>query len=158
MKFFTRLWGLFEKIVLAVVGFFLGLFGKKLDEEQQKSFMQFVKFCLVGVSNTAVSLCVYYIFVLIDPDLYIIGNAVGFVASVINAYFWNSKFVFKKEDEKAKTILKTFVTYGINLAIATVCLYVMVDKFNMSEFIAPIVNLVITIPINYVMNKFWVMK
>ncbi len=158
MKLFTKLWELFEKVVLAVIGFILRIFGKKLTEEQEKSFMQFVKFCLVGVSNTAISLIVYYIFVLINPKLYIIGNAVGFIASVLNAYFWNSKFVFKKEDEKAKTIVKTFVAYGTNLVIGTVLLYLFVDILSISEFIAPLLNLIVTIPLNYILNKFWVMK
>ena len=158
MKFFSKLYELFEKVVLTVLGLLLRIFGKELTEEQKKSFMQFVKFCLVGVSNTVISLVVYYIFVLIDPRLYIIGNAVGFIVSVLNSYFWNSKFVFKKEDERAKTIVKTFVAYGTNLVIGTVLLYVFVDILSISEFIAPLLNLIVTIPLNYVLNKFWVMK
>lgn len=158
MKFFTKLWELFEKVVLAVVLTFLKIFGKTLTEEQQKSFMQFVKFCLVGVSNTAISLIVYYIFVLINKDLYILGNAVGFVVSVLNSYFLNSKFVFKKEDERVKTVVKTFIAYGTNLIIGTVLLYLFVDICHISEFIAPLLNLIITIPLNYILNKFWVMK
>ena len=158
MKFFGKLWELFEKIVLSVLRVILRLFGKKLTEEQEQSFMQFVKFCLVGVSNTAISLGVYYIFVIINPRLYIIGHAVGFIVSVLNSYFWNSKFVFKKEDERAKTIVKTFVAYSTNLIIGTVLLYLFVKVLNISEFIAPLLNLIITIPLNYVLNKFWVMK
>ena len=129
-----------------------------MTEEQEKGFMQFVKFCLVGVSNTAISLIVYYIFVLINKELYIVGNAVGFVVSVLNSYFWNSKFVFKKEDEKAKTVVKTFVAYGTNLIIGTALLYLFVDICHLSEFIAPLINLIVTIPLNYILNKFWVMK
>lgn len=158
MKLFTKLWELFEKIVLTVLGFIFKIFGKTLTEEQGKGFMQFVKFCLVGVSNTAISLGVYYIFVVIDARLYILGNAVGFVVSVLNSYFWNSKFVFKKEDERAKTIVKTFVAYGTNLIIGTALLYLLVDILEVSEFIAPLLNLIVTIPLNYVLNKFWVMK
>ncbi len=158
MRFFLWLWELFEKIVLSVVCFFLKLFGKELTEEQKKGFMQFVKFCLVGVSNTAISLAVYYIFVLINKDLYIVGNAVGFIVSVLNSYFWNSKFVFKKEDERTKTIVKTFLAYGTNLIIGTALLYLFVEICNMSEFVAPLLNLIITIPLNYILNKFWVMK
>lgn len=158
MRFLTRLWELFEKAVLATVRFLLKLIGKEMTEEQEKGFMQFVKFCLVGVSNTAISLIVYYIFVLINKELYIVGNAVGFVVSVLNSYFWNSKFVFKKEDEKAKTVVKTFVAYGTNLIIGTALLYLFVDICHLSEFIAPLINLIVTIPLNYILNKFWVMK
>ena len=158
MSFFKKLWDLFEKVVLAVLGFVLKIFKKELTDDQKKSFMQFVKFCLVGVSNTLISLAVYYVFVIIDARLYIIGNAVGFVVSVLNAYFWNSKFVFDKKDEKVKTVVKTFIAYGTNLIIGTVLLYLFVDVCGLSEFIAPLLNLIVTIPLNYVLNKFWVMK
>lgn len=76
---------------------------------------RFIKFCLVGVSNTIISLGVYYIFILISRDLYIIGNAVGFVVSVFNSYILNSKFVFKKTTERKKTLIKTYIAYGTNL-------------------------------------------
>ena len=95
---------------------------------------------------------------MINKDLYIVGNAVGFVVSVLNSYFWNSKFVFKKEDVKAKTVVKTFVAYGTNLIIGTALLCLFVDICHMSEFIAPLLNLIVTIPLNYILNKFWVMK
>ena len=158
MSFFKKLWEIFEKVVLAVLGFILKIFKKELTDDQKKSFMQFVKFCLVGVSNTLISLAVYYVFVIIDARLYIIGNAVGFVVSVLNAYFWNSKFVFDKKDEKVKTVTKTFIAYGKNLIIGTALLYLFVDVCGLSEFIAPLLNLIVTIPLNYALNKFWVMK
>ncbi len=82
----------------------------------------------------------------------------GFVVSVLNSYFWNSRFVFKKQDEKTKTIIKTFLAYGTNLAIGTGLLYVLVDVLSLSEYVAPILNLIVTIPLNYILNKFWVMK
>ena len=158
MKLFVWLWNLFERVLRAVCGAVLRLFGKEISDEAWGGFMQFVKFCLVGLSNTAISLLVYYVFVLINPALYLIGNAAGFVVSVLNSYFWNSRFVFKKQDEKTKTIVKTFVAYGSNLLIGTVLLWLFVDVWGLSEFVAPLLQLVITVPLNYVLNKFWVMK
>lgn len=153
-----RLWNVFEKVIKAVVGGALKIFGKTLSEQQWQAFMQFVKFCIVGVSNTAISLAVYYIFIVINKELYILGNAVGFVVSVLNSYFWNSRFVFKKQDERGKTVVKTFIAYGTNLVLGSVLLYLFVDVLHISEFIAPLINLIITIPLNFVLNKFWVMK
>lgn len=154
----AKIWDWFERVVRAVVGGFLRLFGKKLSEEQWAAFMQFVKFCVVGVSNTLISFGVYCVFVLINKDLYLVGNAVGFVVSVLNSYIWNSRFVFKKQDERVKTITKTFLAYGTNLLIGSALLYVFVDVLGISEFIAPILNLAVTIPLNFLLNKFWVMK
>jgi putative flippase GtrA len=111
----------------------------------------------VGVSNTLISLAIYYIFVFISKDLYNVGYTVGFVVSVLNAYFWNNKFVFKKSQEgNTKPLIKTFISYGSTFLLGMVLLNVMVKHFGISEYIAPIINLLITIPINFLLNKFWV--
>lgn len=153
-----KLWNLFETILRTVMNFLLDVIGKQMDESQWQEFLQFIKFCMVGVSNTAISLTVYYIFVIINKDLYIVGNAVGFVVSVLNSYYWNSRYVFHKKDEQAKTLAKTFGAYSTTLVLGTVLLYVFVEWMHISEFIAPLVNLIVTIPINFLLNKIWVMK
>ena len=72
----------------------LALLGAKNKEEFVELFKQFIKFGLVGVSNTAVSMAVYYIFLWISPDLYMVGSILGTILSIANAFFWNDKFVF----------------------------------------------------------------
>ena len=72
----------------------LALLGAKNREECVELFKQFVKFGLVGVSNTAVSMAVYYIFLWISPNLYMVGSILGTILSIANAFFWNDKFVF----------------------------------------------------------------
>ena len=147
-----------EKALYMVIKKIFSIFGKDLSKHTFEEIIRFFKFCLVGVSNTAISLGVYYIFVFINKDLYLLGNAVGFIVSVLNSYFWDSKFVFKKTDEVSKTIIKTFLAYGTNLLLGTGLLYLFVDLMNISEIIAPLINLIFTIPLNYLLNKFWVMK
>lgn len=158
MSILNKLWGIAEKTVRTAAELFLKIFGKKLTDEEWKNAVQFIKFCLVGLSNTAISFGIYYIFLFINVRLYIIGNAVGFIVSVLNAYFWNSRFVFKKRDEKGKTVIKTYIAYSTNLIVGTVLLYLMVDIMGISEYIAPFINLVITVPMNYLLNKKWVMR
>ena len=58
--------------------------------------MQFVKFGLVGVLNTLISEGLYVIIVFFGGH-YLVASLVGFVLSVLNAYYWNSKYVFKEE-------------------------------------------------------------
>ena len=69
---------------------------RKLKELWDKIGVQFIKFGMVGVSNTVVSLATYYLFTFFGVH-YLIANALGFVTGTLNAYYWNSKFVFKEE-------------------------------------------------------------
>ena len=119
---------------------------------------QFLKFGLVGVSNTLIALGVYYLLVYLGVH-YIIANIAGFVVSVINAYYWNSKYVFKKgTNGRTKSFIKCFTAYGITFLLGTFLLYVFVDIAGISDKIAPILYLCVTIPINFFMNKLWAFK
>ncbi len=132
----------------------------KLSEKQM--LIQFVKFGLVGVSNTGISLLVYYIFIWIDPDCYLVGNIVGWIVSVANAFFWNNRFVFQKVAEDARSLLqragRTYLSYGATFLLSTVLLYIEVDILNWSETVCPIFNLLITIPLNFIFNRFWTFR
>lgn len=129
------------------------------QENYIKILVQFVKFGIVGLSNTLISMSIYYIFVFINRKLYIIGNTVGFVVSVFNAYYWNHKYVFNKTDiGHMKPLIKTFVAYGVTFMLSTGMLFVMVRYLGISEYIAPVINLIVTIPLNFVLNKVWAFK
>ena len=129
-----------------------------LTEKQWEALYQFFKFCFVGLSNTAISLGVYYIVIAVNENWYILGNILGFVISVLNSYYWNSKYVFGKTDDRKKTVLKTFVAYGSNLVLGSILLYIFIEKCSISAVIAPLLILLITIPLNFFLNKYWVMR
>lgn len=126
---------------------------------KKKDLIQFLKFGLVGVSNTAVSLAVYYLFLWVDDRLYLWGNVVGWVVSVANAFYWNNKYVFTEHSEGIaaliKRLLRTYLSYGATFLLSTVLLYLEVDVLHWSAVISPIMNLLVTIPLNFLLNKFW---
>lgn len=123
------------------------------------TIFQFVKFGIVGVSNTAISLIVYYIIYWINPEWYMIGNIAGWVISVSNAFFWNNRYVFKSQSEGMRQLLKrigkTYLSYGATFLMSAAFLHVEVDILHWSAVICPIINLVLTIPLNFLLNKFW---
>lgn len=130
-------------------------------KKYKKLLIQFVKFGIVGVSNSVVMLTVYYLVLWINSDMYLLGNFLGYMLGILNAYFWNSRFVFKNPSEKKsdkKVLLRVYISYGITLLIQTVLLYLMVNVLLVNDKIAPLINIVITTPINFVLNKLWAFK
>ena len=131
----------------------------ELTEKQWENFLQFVKFGLVGVSNTVIAYVVY-VLVLQLKIHYVIANMIGFFISVINAFYWNNKFVFKSEEGEHRSIwkafLKTLISYsGTGVVLANILLVLWVEIVHLPKEIAPIINLLITIPLNFLLNKFW---
>ena len=120
----------------------------------KKLFIQFVKFGAVGVSNTLIGLAIYYGLVYINVH-YILANFVAFVITVANAYYWNSRYVFKA-DRAPATIIKTYAMYGSTFLLGSLLLFIMVDILGVSKWLAPLLNLCVTVPLNFVLSKFWV--
>ncbi len=128
---------------------------KSINKDNWKQILwQFIKFGLVGVSTG-----IYYIFIWINKDLYFWGNAVGWVISVFNSFFWNNIFVFKNSQMGFfKKLLRTYIAYGGSFLLGSVLIVLQVRVIGVSEWLAPWINLVITIPINFILNKFWAFK
>lgn len=136
--------------------------GANNRREQKALVIQFVKFGLVGVSNTLVSWICYYIILWIDDNLYMLGSLVGTVVSIANAFIWNDRFVFKGQENdwknRLKRLGKTYVSYGGTSLLSMLLLWIEVQLFGVSKVIAPVVNLMITIPLNFLINKFWTFR
>lgn len=127
------------------------------DKKLFKLMLQFFKFGLIGVSNAIISLGIYFIFIFINKDLYLIGNVVGYIVAVFNSFLLNRKFVFSKNQNKGvgKTVIKVYISYGITLLLQELLLYLMINIFTINEHIAPLINIIVTTPINFVLNKSW---
>lgn len=129
------------------------------EDDLKKLFIQFMKFGLVGVSNTLVSWVCYYVILWMNEDLYLLGSIVGTVLSIANAFFWNDRFVFDggKKDwkSKLKRLGKTYISYGGTSLLGMALLWLEVSVLGMSKVWAPPINLLITIPLNFIINKFW---
>ena len=128
---------------------------------------QFIKFGLIGVTNTLLSYGIYMlvIWILTPYNIsfdYLIGSVLGFIISVLWSFFWNNKLVFNKDAEKRsiwKSLLKTYLSYAATgIVLTNVLLYIFVDLMGISKAVAPFIGLLITVPLNFVLNKYWAFR
>lgn len=145
---------------------------------------QFVKFGLVGAFNTLLSYGIYNLCYYAFNTGVHIANIVGFIISVLSAYLLQSKFVFKQEEgsEKRvwwKVLIKTYISYSFTgLLLTELLLLLWMNVIDISQYLggacgwlagfgivftpkdlaaslAPLLNMVVTIPTNFIINKFW---
>ena len=120
--------------------------------------VQFIKFGIVGASNTLISLLIYYIFILVGIN-YLVANISGYIISSIWGYVLNKMWVFKENKCDTKvSICKYYIIYGSSLLINLLSMYILVDQLNVSEIVSPLLTLCITIPYNFILNKVWAFK
>lgn len=125
----------------------------------KKTIIQFIKFGMVGVINTTLS------YLITNVGYYMLGlhqqicNVIAFIITVFISFLLNSKFVFKNNNGFFKALIKVYASYSITgLFLSALLLYVEEDILNIPHYIATLINLIITIPINFILNKFWAYK
>ena len=136
--------------------------GRRVVEDKKPhsvkdNFIQFIKFGLVGVSNTAVGFGVYYLLFYCGVH-YLIANVLSWLISVFNAFYWNNRYVFRSGNGWWRTLFRTYISYGASLVVSTLMMYVLVVFLYVSPVVSPVICLVITIPLNFILNKFWAFK
>lgn len=157
-----------NKLIIAVCRFFAKIIRRGEDEEFIRTLAEFMKFGIVGVSNTFIG---YFINVAVLLALrplgvswdYFVGNVVSFLLSVLWSFYWNNNYVFVLGEGKKRTLwkalLKTYISYGFSgLILSNVLSWIWISLLEISKFIAPLLNLIISVPVNFVMNKLWAFK
>ena len=158
----------FDDLVRKLVLWVFRLIRKEPEEKTVDGLVQFVKFGIVGLTNTAIS---YGLNVLVLKILqpyhlswdYVVANVVAFVLSVLWSFYWNNKYVFTKQEGESRsiwrTLLKTYVSYSFTgILLTNVLSWVLIDQLGVSKYVAPLINLVISVPLNFLINKLWAFK
>lgn len=136
-------------------------------EEKIKAVVQFLGFCIVGVSNTLLSYGLNVLaLLLLKPYAvrwdYFAANGFAFVLSVLWSFYWNNKYVFTENKSGRsvwRTLLKTYVSYSVTgLILSNILSYVFIQWMGISKYIAPMLNLLISVPVNFLINKFWAFR
>jgi len=122
---------------------------------------QFAKFGMVGVANTVISYLVYLLAISLGLS-YIIGNTLGFFIGNLNSFFWNNRYVFKS-NENHQNLLVTYIKQLLSCAFTGVLLnnallYLLIQYMHIDKVFAPLIILLFTVPLNFIICKFWAYK
>ena len=134
----------------------------KNKEQIKNLIIQFIKFGTVGTINTVLSYAItngaYYLLHLHEQ----ISNIIAFVITVFISFMLNGRFVFTENKEERnfwKSLLKVYASYSITgVFLTAILLYIEEELLGIPHYIATLMNLVVTIPINFLLNKFWAYK
>lgn len=55
--------------------------------------------------------------------------------------------------------MKTYMSYSFTeVFVSNALLYLEIDRLGISKDIAPLINLSVTVPLNYLLNKYWAFR
>ncbi len=102
-------------------------------ESHKKTVFQFVRYALVGVINTMVTLFVILIcksLLGINPW---VSNAAGYVAGFINSFIWNKLWVFNSHNKVMHEALKFIGGFLICYGFQFLVTYLLTDRTQLGD-------------------------
>lgn len=141
----------------------------QLEGSRWSSLVQFVKFGLVGVSNTLISYATemlgYYVLLTSltsEPLKVTLVTGASFLVSTVNAYYWNNRYVFKGNRHTLAqhmcAYLRTAACYALTGLLLAPAVKVWLVNINVPFWAASLSTLILTIPLNFILNKFWAFR
>ena len=125
-----------------------------VSPRMQQNLGKFIKFLFVGLANTIIQFAVYYFIIIVfGTEHYLLGQGLGYLCGVINSYFCNSRLVFVEGKRGISSFVKMCACYICTFFIQTALMYVQVDVLMFSQYVAPVFAIIITTPINFILNK-----
>lgn len=124
-------------------------------------YEELIKYIIVGVLTTVVSLASYYISISIflNPNNGIqlqIANIISWLLSVTFAYFANKKYVFKSNGKLIEEVVEFYGSRVLTLLIDMFSMFLMVTLFHINDKIAKIFVQFIILVLNYIFSKYLV--
>jgi putative flippase GtrA len=120
--------------------------------------VQFVKFGIVGVSNTLLTLVVYTLLLKVLGVWYLAASAIGFVVGAINGFLLNRRWTFREHVGDSLTPVRWGVVQTCGLAIDEVLLYVFVHDAQLDKLIAQVCATAVVTVSTFFANRAWTFR
>lgn len=119
---------------------------------------QFVKFGIVGVSNTVLSFGIYTLLLKVFGVWYIAASGIGFAVGAVNGFLLNRAWTFKGHQGDALTPVRWCVVQGCGLLANLGLVYVFVSDANLDKLLAQALATSIVVVLTFFANRTWTFK
>jgi len=119
---------------------------------------QLVKYGLVGISNTLITLAIIFVFMKLFNFSYIISNAAGFLFGFINSFILNRMWTFKSKNSMGRESIFYILIFAVCYMLQLILLVVLKEKLQIKPEYAQIIAIVFYSILNFSGNKFITFK
>ena len=103
----------------------------KIDKAQAKQTgIQLLKYGVIGVMNTLITLVAFYLLNTVLGLSYGISNVTGYVLGVINSFVWNRNWVFKTKNDVKRELLLFVCGFLICLALQLCVSWILLEGLD----------------------------
>ena len=120
--------------------------------------VQFVKFGIVGVSNTLLTFIVYTVLLKVFGVWYLAASAIGFAVGATNGFLLNRRWTFREHVGDNLTPVRWAIVQGCGLAVNEGLLYLFVHDARMDKLIAQACATVVVTVSTFFANRAWTFR
>lgn len=122
---------------------------------KQRSFGDLIKFIIGGAINTAFTYGLYFGLQVVMP--YQPAYALAFAIGIMFSYWFNATIVFNTP-VSWKGFFAFPLVYVAQYVLSAVLLSVFIEHFGVVQSIAPLVVIIVTIPITFVLTRWFLRR
>ncbi len=115
-----------------------------------KRFFEIARFLLAGIATTVFSYAIYLFLLQMLP--YMLAYVISYAAGIVFSYFINTYFVFQQRFSW-ETFFQFPLVYATQLVINLLILWLAVDRVGVKQELAPLIAIIISIPVTYFMSR-----
>jgi putative flippase GtrA len=119
---------------------------------------QFVKFSIVGVSNTLLTFVVYTVLIEVFDVWYIAASGIGFAVGAVNGFLLNRRWTFRGHSGDRLTAVRWTVVQGSGLLLDEVLIYLFVHGASMDKLIGQACAIAIVTVSTFLVNRAWTFR
>jgi putative flippase GtrA len=120
--------------------------------------IQFVKFGIVGISNTLLTFVVYTILLKVFGVWYLAASAIGFAVGATNGFLLNRRWTFREHVGDALTPVRWGIVQTTGLAINEGLLFVFVNEAKIDKLLAQALATVVVTVTTFIANRSWTFR
>jgi len=120
--------------------------------------VQFLKFGIVGVSNTLLTFAVYTLLLKVFGVWYLAASAIGFGVGAVNGFLLNRRWTFRGHVGDALTPVRWTVVQACGLGLNEGPLYVLVHDARLDKLLAQALATVVVTLCTFTVNRAWTFR
>jgi putative flippase GtrA len=120
--------------------------------------VQFVKFGIVGVSNTLLTFLVYTLLLKVFGVWYLAASAIGFGVGATNGFLLNRRWTFREHVGDTLTPVRWAIVQGCGLGINEGLLFLFVHDARLDKLVAQACATVVVTITTFFANRAWTFR
>jgi putative flippase GtrA len=120
--------------------------------------VQFVKFGIVGVSNTVLAFAVYTVLLKVFGVWYLGASAIGFAVGATNGFLLNRRWTFREHVGDSLTPVRWAVVQTCGLGVNLALLYVFVHDAHVDKLLAQVFATAVVTVSTFFVNRAWTFR